>query len=112
VNSEDEIVELAAWGLDESRDRGDGIAADSLTRLQYRLLRSNVFEVPAVIVHARSLEELGILQPWFFPEETFLPKATGRHGLFVRASRSPLASAATPESRSSNNHAALRTHEL
>jgi hypothetical protein len=35
----------------------------------YRLLRSNVCEIPAVIVHARSLEELGIRQPWFFPEE-------------------------------------------
>jgi len=35
----------------------------------YLLLRSNVSEVPAVIVHVRSLEELGVRQPWFFPEE-------------------------------------------
>jgi hypothetical protein len=41
MNSGNEMVELAAWGLYEIRDRDDGIAADSLTRLQYRLLRSN-----------------------------------------------------------------------
>lgn len=35
----------------------------------YRLLRSGIFEMPAVIVHARTFEELGANQPWFFPEE-------------------------------------------
>ncbi|HVJ07829.1 MAG TPA: hypothetical protein VM554_05555 [Acidisarcina sp.] len=35
----------------------------------YRLMRAGVFEVPAVIVHARTLEELGANQPYFFPEE-------------------------------------------
>jgi hypothetical protein len=73
MNSEDEILELAAWGLDESRDRDDGMAADGLTRLQYRLLRSNVLEVPAVIVHARSR-----------PSRTYCPSGSffaedGRH---------------------------------
>jgi hypothetical protein len=34
----------------------------------YRLLRSQTFEVPAVVIHARSLEELGSNQEWFFPE--------------------------------------------
>ena len=36
----------------------------------YRLLRSGIYEMPAVIVHATTLEELGANQPWFFPEQT------------------------------------------
>ena len=35
----------------------------------YSLLRSGVFRLPAVIVQARTLEELGATRPWFFPEE-------------------------------------------
>ncbi len=35
----------------------------------YALLNAGIFEVPAVIVHARTIEELGATQPWFFPEE-------------------------------------------
>jgi hypothetical protein len=35
----------------------------------YRLLRSHVFAVPAAIVEARSLKELGAVEPWFFTEE-------------------------------------------
>jgi hypothetical protein len=35
----------------------------------YRLLRACVFAVPAVMVEARSLKELGAVQPWFFPED-------------------------------------------
>jgi hypothetical protein len=38
----------------------------------YDLLRANIFRVPAVIVYARTLEELGATQPWFFNEETLL----------------------------------------
>lgn len=34
----------------------------------HRLLRSQTVEVPAVVIHARSLEELGSNQEWFFPE--------------------------------------------
>ena len=34
----------------------------------YALLRSGVWKLPAVIVQARTLEELGAIQPWFFPE--------------------------------------------
>jgi hypothetical protein len=34
----------------------------------YALLRAGVFEVPAVIVEAKTIEELGATQPWFFPE--------------------------------------------
>lgn len=35
----------------------------------YRPLRAHVFPVPAVIVEARSLGELGAVEPWFFTEE-------------------------------------------
>jgi hypothetical protein len=34
----------------------------------YALLKAGVFEVPAVIVKAETLEELGAAKPWFFPE--------------------------------------------
>ena len=35
----------------------------------YALLRAGIYEVPAVIVHARTLQELGPVQPWFFSED-------------------------------------------
>lgn len=35
----------------------------------YSLLCAGVYEVPAVIVHAKTLEELGATQSWFFSEE-------------------------------------------
>jgi hypothetical protein len=35
----------------------------------YTLLQAGVFEVPAVIVHANTIEELGPTKPWFFSEE-------------------------------------------
>jgi len=41
----------------------------------YALLRAGVFEVPAVIIHAASLEELGAVHPWFFPEELLFSEA-------------------------------------
>jgi hypothetical protein len=36
----------------------------------FALLRGGVFKFPAVIVQARTLNELGAVQPWFFSEET------------------------------------------
>jgi hypothetical protein len=36
----------------------------------YDLLQANIFRVPAVIVYATTLEELGATRPWFFNEET------------------------------------------
>ncbi len=36
----------------------------------YSLLQAGVFRLPAVIVQARTLDELGAVQPWFFSEET------------------------------------------
>jgi hypothetical protein len=38
----------------------------------YGLLQAQVFEVPAVIVEARTIEELGANQPWFLPEAVLL----------------------------------------
>jgi hypothetical protein len=35
----------------------------------YALLRAGVFSLPAVIIQAKDIEELGAAQPWFFPEE-------------------------------------------
>jgi hypothetical protein len=35
----------------------------------YSLLRAGIHAVPAVIVYARTLAELGATQPWFFPED-------------------------------------------
>jgi hypothetical protein len=32
------------------------------------LLEAGVFEVPAVIINAKTIEELGATEPWFFPE--------------------------------------------
>jgi hypothetical protein len=35
----------------------------------YTLLQAGIYEVPAVIVEARSIAELGAVQPWFFSED-------------------------------------------
>jgi hypothetical protein len=44
----------------------------------YDLLRANIFRIPAVIVYAGTLEELGATQPWFFSEETLLSSTPPR----------------------------------
>jgi hypothetical protein len=41
----------------------------------YALLKANVFAVPAVIVEAKTIDELGANQPWFFPEEVLFSNA-------------------------------------
>jgi hypothetical protein len=35
----------------------------------YRLLRAGVHRIPAVIIYARTIEELGATEPWFFSKE-------------------------------------------
>jgi hypothetical protein len=35
----------------------------------YRLLKAGVHRIPAAVIYARTLEELGATQPWFFSEE-------------------------------------------
>jgi hypothetical protein len=44
----------------------------------YSLLKDQVFEVPAVIVQAATIEELGANQSWFFPEEVLFSSAPPR----------------------------------
>ncbi len=36
----------------------------------YRLLRAGIVHFPSIIIRARTLAELGPVQPWFFSEET------------------------------------------
>jgi hypothetical protein len=35
----------------------------------YRLLQAGVHRVPAVVIYARTIEELGATEPWFFSEQ-------------------------------------------
>ncbi len=44
----------------------------------YALLKAGVFEMPAVIVQAETMEELGATQPWFFREEILFSDAPPR----------------------------------
>jgi hypothetical protein len=44
----------------------------------YALLQAQVFEVPAVIVEAATIEDLGANQPWFFPEEVLFSNTPPR----------------------------------
>jgi hypothetical protein len=44
----------------------------------YALLRAGVFHLPAVIIEARSLEELGAARPWFFSEEVLFSSSPPR----------------------------------
>jgi len=62
----------------------------------YALLKANVFEIPAVIVEAATIEELGANQPWFFPEKVLFSKTPPRvadflnEGLVLEYYRPPL----------------------
>jgi hypothetical protein len=59
-------------------------------------LQARVFHLPAVIVRARTLEELGAVHPWFFPEEVLFSTAPPRvidfldDALVIEYHRSPL----------------------
>jgi hypothetical protein len=48
--------------------RGHWFLRDGYHRA-YRLLQAGVYRVPAVIIHARTIGELGATKPWFFSEE-------------------------------------------
>jgi hypothetical protein len=54
------------------------------------------FHLPAVIVRAGTVEELGAVSPWFFPEEVLLSSLPSRvidfldDALVLENSRSPL----------------------
>jgi hypothetical protein len=62
----------------------------------FRCLQAQVFHLPAVIVKARTLEEVGAVQPWFFPEEDLFSAAPPQvvdfldDRLVIEYNRSPL----------------------
>lgn len=62
----------------------------------FRCLQAGVFHLPAVIVRARTLEELGAVRPWFFPEEVLFSAAPPRvidlldDAVVIEYHRSPL----------------------
>lgn len=62
----------------------------------FRCLRASVFHLPALIVRARTLEELGAARPWFFLEKTLFSTRPPRvpdfldDELVIQYERSPL----------------------
>jgi hypothetical protein len=62
----------------------------------FRSLQAGLFHLPAVIVRARTVEELGTMHPWFFPEEVLFSAAPPRaidflnDALVIEYHRSPL----------------------
>jgi hypothetical protein len=44
----------------------------------FRCLQAGVFHLPAVVVQARTLKELGAVHPWFFPTEVLFSAAPPR----------------------------------
>ena len=62
----------------------------------FRCLQAGVFHLPAVILRARTLQELGAVHPWFFPEEVLFSSAPPRaidfldDALVIEYDRSPL----------------------
>jgi hypothetical protein len=44
----------------------------------FRCLQTGVFHLPAVVVRARTLEELGAVHPWFFSEEVLFSSSAPR----------------------------------
>ncbi|MBB6142928.1 hypothetical protein HNQ77_000872 [Silvibacterium bohemicum] len=65
------IVHAGSPFFEVGRYRGRWFLRDGYHRA-YALLRAGIFTLPAVIVQARTLEELGANQPWFFPEDVLL----------------------------------------
>jgi hypothetical protein len=62
----------------------------------FRCLGTNVFRLPAVIVRARTLEELGAVNSWFFPEDVLFASTPPRvidfldDALVIEYQRAPL----------------------
>lgn len=65
------IVHAGSPFLEIASYRGRWFLRDGYHRA-YTLLCAGVTKVPAVIVHAKSIKELGATQPWFFDEATLL----------------------------------------
>ena len=59
-------------------------------------LQTGIFRLPAVIVRARTLEELGAVHPWFFPEQVLFSSTPPRvidfldDALVIEYNRAPL----------------------
>lgn len=70
--------------MEVGRYRGRCFLRDGYHRA-YRLLKAGVFEMPAVIVEARTLQELGADNPWFFPEETLFSRRPPLVSDFLRS---------------------------
>jgi hypothetical protein len=71
------IVHAGSPFFEAARYRGRWFLRDGYHRA-YALLRAGIFHLPAVIVKARSLEELGAVHPWFFPEEILFSSSSPR----------------------------------
>ena len=62
----------------------------------YRCLQSGIYHLPAIVVRARTIEELGAVRPWFFPEEMLFSAVPPRvidfldDALVIEYHRSPL----------------------
>jgi hypothetical protein len=65
------LVHAGSPFFEVAQYRGRWFLRDGYHRA-YRLLRAGVVQVPAIIVRARSLDELGATRPWFFREEILL----------------------------------------
>jgi hypothetical protein len=69
---EDELLPLSLYGgspfFEVAEFRGRWFLRDGYHRA-YHLLKAGVDRMPAVVIYARSIEELGATAPWFFNEE-------------------------------------------
>jgi hypothetical protein len=71
-NGRNDILPLSLHGgspfFEVAELRGRWFLRDGYHRA-YRLLEAGVFQVPAVVIHARTIGELGATEPWFFSED-------------------------------------------
>lgn len=62
----------------------------------FACLQAGIFHLPAIVVHARTLKELGAVHPWFFSEEVLFSSSPPRvvdfldDALVIEYDRSPL----------------------
>jgi hypothetical protein len=89
------LVHAGSPFFEVARYRGRWFLRDGYHRA-FAALRAGVFRLPTVIVHARTLEELGATRPWFFPEEVLFSSSPPRvvdfldDALVIEYDRSPL----------------------
>jgi hypothetical protein len=70
-NGHDDCLPLVLYGgspfFEVGELRGRWFLRDGYHRA-YRLLQAGVHRIPAAVIHARTIEELGATKPWFFGE--------------------------------------------